>query len=165
MDKAHIGKFRLALLSALCLAGTAACSKPAEDSKDSNLGASVEATSSTPVAGSSDYATLAADAGQVEAGKKLFSNCAVCHSVDPGTPSPAGPKLIAVVGRKIGGAEDFPYSQALKNAGGSWTPEKLDVFLKDPMAAYPGTSMAFGGLAKEADRKAIIAYLASIQPK
>jgi cytochrome c len=139
MDKAHIGKFRLALLSALCLAGTAACSKPAEDSKDSNPGASVEATSSTPVAGSSDYATLAADAGQVEAGKKLFSNCAVCHSV--------------------------PYSQALKNAGGSWTPEKLDVFLKDPMAAYPGTSMAFGGLAKEADRKAIIAYLASIQPK
>ncbi len=165
MDKVHISKFRLALLSALCVSGTTACSKPAEDGKDSTSGASVEATSSTPAAGSSDYANLAADAGQVEAGKKLFSNCAVCHSVDPGTPSPAGPQLIAVVGRKIGGADGFPYSQALKNAGGSWTPEKLDVFLKNPMAAYPGTSMAFGGLAKETDRNAIIVYLASTQPK
>ena len=95
----------------------------------------------------------------------MFSNCAVCHSVDPAIPSPAGPQLVAVVGRKIGGAAGFPYSQALANAGGIWTPEKLDTFLKDPMAAYPGTSMAFGGLAKENDRKAVIAYLASIQAK
>ncbi|MGH6651005.1 MAG: c-type cytochrome [Sphingopyxis sp.] len=163
MDNAHIGKYRLALLTGLLLAGTAACSKPSEESDSSSTEASVETPA--PAAATGSYAALAADAGQVEAGKKLFSNCAVCHSVDPATPSPAGPQLMAVVGRKIGGAAGFPYSQALANAGGTWTPEKLDAFLKDPMAAYPGTSMAFGGLAKETDRKAMIAYLASIPAK
>lgn len=165
MDNAHIGKYRLAFLTGLLLAGTAACSKPAEEGEDTSREASVEAPAAAPAPATNDYAALAADAVQVEAGKKLFSNCAVCHSVDPATPSPAGPQLIAVVGRKIGGAPGFPYSQALANADGTWTPEKLDKFLKDPMAAYPGTMMAFSGLAKEADRKAMIAYLASIQAK
>ncbi|WP_282950333.1 MULTISPECIES: c-type cytochrome [unclassified Sphingopyxis] len=165
MDNAHIGKFRLAFLTGLVLAGTAACSKPAEENGTAGAKTSAETPAPAPAAAPDTYAALAADAGQVEAGKKLFSNCAVCHSVDPATPSPAGPQLIAVVGRQIGGAAGFPYSQALANAGGVWTPEKLDAFLKDPMTAYPGTAMAFGGLAKESDRKAIIAYLASIPAK
>ncbi|KTE00754.1 hypothetical protein ATE68_15785 [Sphingopyxis sp. H038] len=165
MDNAHIGKYRLAFLAGLVLVGTAACSKPSEQSDGSGAESGVGTPAPTPAASTDSYAALATDAGQVEAGKKLFSNCAVCHSVDPATPSPAGPQLIAVVGRKIGGAAGFPYSQALANADGTWTPEKLDAFLKDPMSAYPGTSMAFGGLAKETDRKAMIAYLASIPAK
>lgn len=162
MHEVHIRKYGLVLLSALCLIGVAACSKSADDATNRNSDIATDTVSSPPQA-SSDYSALAADAAQVEAGKNLFGNCAVCHSVNAATPSPAGPQLIAVVGRKIGGAEGFPYSQALKNADGSWTPEKLDEFLKDPMGTYPGTAMAFGGLAKEADRKAIIAYLASIK--
>ena len=33
------------------------------------------------------------------------------------------------------------------------------------MAAYPGTAMAFGGLSKESERKAVIAYLAGTTSK
>lgn len=165
MGKVRLGKYALPLASALCLAGIAACSKTPGDGSDNNSNAGVAAGSSTPAAGSADYAKLTADAGQVATGKKLFSNCAVCHSADAATPSPAGPQLAAVVGRVIGGVEGYPYSQALKSAGGTWTPERLDAFLKNPMAAYPGTAMAFGGLAKDTDRKAIIAYLASTKAK
>ena len=104
MDNAHIGKFRLAFLTGLVLAGTAACSKPAEENGTAGAETSAETPAPAPAAAPDTYAALAADAGQVEAGKKLFSNCAVCHSVDPATPSPAGPQLIAVVGRQIGGA-------------------------------------------------------------
>lgn len=164
MGKVPLGKYALPLVSALCLVGMAACSKSNGDGSDnSSVGGATG--SSTPTIGSADYTQLASDARQVAAGKKLFSNCAVCHSADPATPSPAGPQLAAVVGRLIGGVEGYPYSQALKSAGGAWTPERLDAFLKNPMATYPGTAMAFGGLAKDADRKAIIAYLASTKAK
>lgn len=165
MDKVHLGKYALPLVSALCLVGIAACSKSSGNGSDNTSSAAVAAGSSTTAAGSVNYSKLATDAGQVATGKKLFSNCAVCHSADAATPSPAGPQLAAVVGRVIGGVEGYPYSQALKSAGGTWTPERLDAFLKNPMATYPGTAMAFGGLAKDADRKAIIAYLASTKAK
>ena len=165
MDKVHVGTFGRAIISAIWLVGALACSRSASDAVSRNSEAGGEVSASTSVDASANFSTLAADAIQVDAGKKLFSNCAVCHSVDPGAPSPAGPQLIGVVGRRVGSVSDFPYSQALKHTDGHWSPERLDEFLKHPQVAYPGTSMAFGGLTKEADRKAIIAYLASIRPK
>lgn len=156
MRKSAIRTVRMALLPLLCAAGLSACSRGDDNHSD---GVSGQETASPSEA--TDYSALAADATQVEIGKKLFSNCAVCHSIDPNIPSPAGPQLAGVVGRKIAGAAGFPYTEALKKDGGDWTPDKLDGFLKDPQTAYPGTAMAFGGLAKEADRKAIIAFLAS----
>jgi cytochrome c len=143
---------------ALCLSTLAACSQPKEN------GSEQASVSTTPTA-STDYSALARNTVQVQAGKKVFSNCAVCHSAEAGVPSPAGPALAGVLGRKIGGVADYPYSQALAKAEGSWTPEKLDAFLKNPMEAYPGTAMAFGGLTKDSDRKAVIAYLAGTAKK
>ena len=144
--------------AAVSLALLGACSKP----EGGNKGA--DGTSPAP-ATAVDYSSLARNPMQVQAGKKVFSNCAVCHSAEAGAPSPAGPALAGVVGRKIGGIAGFPYSQALAKADGSWTPDTLDAFLKNPMAAYPGTAMAFGGLAKESDRKAVVAYLAGTGSK
>ncbi|MBS0477312.1 MAG: c-type cytochrome, partial [Proteobacteria bacterium] len=131
MDNGHIGKYRLALLAGLALTAATACSKPADESKGGSAQAGAATSAAAAAEPTGDYSALAADASQVEAGKKLFSNCAVCHSADPATPSPAGPQLVAVVGRRIGSAPGFPYSPALANAGGAWTPEKLDTFLKD----------------------------------
>ena len=141
------------------LAVLAACSQqPAGGSGQGGGSASTQTASP-------DYSALARNTMQVQAGKKVFTNCAVCHSAEAGAPSPAGPNLAGVLGRKIGSVADFPYSQALAKADGSWTPEKLDAFLKNPMAAYQGTAMAFGGLAKDSDRKAVIAYLAGTGAK
>ena len=150
---------RLTACATLCLGALAACSNPTADGnkQDGN-------TAPAPAA-SADYSALASNPAEVEAGKKVFSNCAVCHSAEAGAPSPAGPPLAGVLGRKIGGAAGYPYSQALAKAEGDWTPEKLDTFLKNPMEAYPGTAMAFGGLAKGSDRKAVVAYLAGTGSK
>ena len=148
----------LTIAAAMGLNALAACSGRSETGNDQG---------STAAAGkaSTDYSALARNQMQVQAGKKVFSNCAVCHSAEPGVPSPAGPSLAGVVGRKIGGVSGYPYSQALSKADGEWTPEKLDAFLENPMAAYPGTAMAFGGLSKESERKAVIAYLAGTTSK
>ena len=104
---------------------------------------------------------LVADEALLERGRKLFSSCSMCHAVDANMMSPAGPHLGKVFGRQLASMEGFPYTNALRSAGGTWTMENLDKFIENPMSTYPGTSMAFGGIKKADDRKAIIAFLAS----
>ena len=42
-----------------------------------------------------------------------------------------------------------------------WNAETLDTYLADPKADIAGNKMAFPGLKKEEDRKAVIAYITS----
>lgn len=100
--------------------------------------------------------TAACDA---DAGRKAFNKCASCHSLTQGTHM-MGPSLNGVVDRKTGSAEGFVYSIAMEQVSYNWTPEKLDGFLKKPMAYLPGTSMPFGGLKKDEDRANLICFLA-----
>lgn len=97
---------------------------------------------------------LAADGGQ------LFADqCASCHAVtDASTDN--GPSLRGVLWRKVAAKPDFTYSGALKSLGGSWSPQRLDDYLKDSQALAPGTSMTVV-IEDEADRRAIVAYLKS----
>ncbi|MEO7580742.1 MAG: PQQ-dependent sugar dehydrogenase [Massilia sp.] len=113
-------------------------------------------------------AGLAAAAGAGAAplaGETYFKkNCAICHSADPAVPSGAGPGLAGVVGRKLGGAPGYNYSDALTRAGAkgkAWTAADLDAFLADPAKTIPGTTMPLNVPAK-ADRDALIAYLATL---
>jgi cytochrome c len=87
--------------------------------------------------------------------------CKVCHSFDKGTPSPVGPNLYGVVGRKIASLEGFSYSPALKGktSEGDWTFEHLDMWLTNPQAFASGTTMAFPGLPDLATRADVIAFL------
>ncbi len=90
---------------------------------------------------------------------KLWVNCDSCHTLESGGGHSAGPNLHDIVGKDIARFDDFPYSDALKNLDGTWTPEKLDKFLLDPQAFAPGTVMMFGGFKDPADRQAIIRHL------
>ena len=97
---------------------------------------------------------LAADGGQ------LFADqCASCHSVAAASAA-TGPSLKGVLWRKVATREDFIYSPALKTLGGSWSPSRLDVFLKDSQALAPGTTM-YVVVEDQIDRKAIVTYLKS----
>jgi cytochrome c len=40
-----------------------------------------------------------------------------------------------------------------------WNEKTLDVFLKSPMTAVPGTSMGYAGIADAGEREALIGYL------
>ena len=105
-----------------------------------------------------DIATLMA-LGDVTSGEKIFKKCAACHSINKGGKHKIGPALYNVVGRKVGGVEDYKYSKALIAYEKEWTFEELNGFLIKPAKHIKGTKMAYAGLRKEADRASVIKYL------
>ncbi|HEY5410541.1 MAG TPA: c-type cytochrome [Caulobacteraceae bacterium] len=101
---------------------------------------------------------LAAGPALAADGPRLFADqCASCH-LPGGASSVSGPTLKGVVWRKVAGRDDFAYSGALKSLGGSWSPARLDGFLKDTQGAAPGAGMFFA-IDDPAERKAIVDYL------
>ena len=105
-----------------------------------------------------DIAALMA-LGDVASGEKIFKKCAACHSINKGGKHKIGPALYNVVGRKVGGVEDYKYSKALIAYEKEWTFEELNGFLIKPAKHIKGTKMAYAGLRKEEDRASVIKYL------
>ena len=105
-----------------------------------------------------DIAALMA-MGDIATGEKVFKKCAACHSIIKGGKNAIGPGLYNVVGRKVGGVEDYKYSKALVAYDKEWTFEELNGFLKKPAKYIKGTKMAYAGLRKESDRASVIKYL------
>ena len=96
-----------------------------------------------------------------ETGEGLYRTCAGCHVAPKGSVSALGPSLAGIVGRRVASEPDFVYSEGMRNAGGTWTPERLDAFLANPTSAVPGTAMVFNGIRDPAARKTLIEYMAS----
>ena len=97
--------------------------------------------------------------GDVVNGEKIFKKCAACHSINKGGKNKIGPALYNVVGRVVGGLDDYKYSKALASYGKEWTFEELNGFLQKPASYLKGTKMSYAGLRKEKDRASIIKYL------
>ncbi len=93
-------------------------------------------------------------------------HCRECHSFLKDD-NRLGPSLYGVVGRKAGTEPGFAYSESLKSAGITWTPENLDKWIKDPDAFIPGNDMSppYPGITDPAIRKQIIAFLQTLAPK
>lgn len=105
-----------------------------------------------------DGTSLADFTGDAAAGEKVFMQCASCHVVEPGV-NRVGPSLAGIIGRVAGTVEGFNYSDANKNSGITWTPEKMFQYLENPQRVVPGTKMAFAGLKNGQDRADVIAYI------
>ena len=105
-----------------------------------------------------DIAALMA-LGDVVSGEKIFKKCAACHSINKGGKNKIGPALYNVVGRAVGGVNEYKYSKALALYGKEWTFEELNGFLQKPSTYLKGTKMSYAGLRKEKDRASIIKYL------
>ena len=118
----------------------------------------VSTASSETVEEKIDIAALMA-MGDLAIGEKVFKKCAACHSIVKGGKNAIGPALYNVVGRKVGGVEDYKYSKALAAYDKEWTFEELNGFLIKPAKWIKGTKMAYAGLRKEKDRASVIKYL------
>ena len=88
--------------------------------------------------------------------------CMTCHSFGEGGRAAAGPNLFGIIGETAGTRPGFPYSPAMKGSGIVWTPETLDAFIAAPQKLVPGTRMASAGETDPARRRAIIAYIQSL---
>ena len=98
-------------------------------------------------------------AANLKRGQLLYMVCKACHDVEAGLPHKVGPNLHGMFGRKAGTAEGFRYTDALVKSGIVWTPETMDAWLKQPGAMVPGNGMAFAGIANDADRASLVAWL------
>ena len=99
-------------------------------------------------------------AASPERGQKVFRVCGACHSIDEDAGHTTGPNLWGVVGRPVAAADEYDrYSPAMRSIGGIWSPERLDRYLRQPMAEVEGTAMVFPGIPSAVDRADLIAWL------
>jgi len=104
---------------------------------------------------------LAADASR---GKAVFmQQCSICHTAVAGAPPGIGPSLFGVVNRKPGSLPGYAYSSAMRNAGTSWSPERLDTYIESPQKTIPGIKMPYAGLKYAAKRQDLIAHLETLK--
>lgn len=86
------------------------------------------------------FALPAFAAGDAAKGEREFNKCKACHMIASDSETivnggRVGPNLYGVIGRVMGGVEDFRYSDGLKakaEAGEVWTEENLAEFVQDP---------------------------------
>lgn len=100
-----------------------------------------------------------AAAADAEAGKAVFNRCKICHAIEAGKPSPVGPNLHGLFGRKAGTFDDFDYSEAMKTSGVVWNDETLTKYLHSPREFVPGNKMAFPGIKDDKEIADLLAYL------
>lgn len=91
--------------------------------------------------------------------------CLSCHAYQPGEPELEGPTLWGVVGRRIAGAPDYLYSDALRSQPGHWDRATLDRFLASPQEFAPGVNMTFSGVRDAADRAVVLDFLETLTPE
>ena len=114
-----------------------------------------------PPAGGGDLAARLAS-GDAAAGVALLARCRACHTLDEGGARRVGPNIWGIVGKAKGTSEGYAYSDALANAGGTWTFADLDGYLTAPKEFMPGTKMTFPGIPDAADRANAILSLRAL---
>ncbi|MBA3998831.1 MAG: cytochrome c family protein [Candidatus Accumulibacter sp.] len=105
--------------------------------------------------GAGTAAASGADAA-AERGARVYERCAACHALDADR---TGPRHCGLLGRRAGSVPGFPYSPAMRRSRIVWSEVSLDLFLKAPLQALPGTSTGYDGVKDERERRDLIAYL------
>jgi cytochrome c len=105
---------------------------------------------------------LPTSAAAEENGARAFAPCRACHSLDPAERGLPGPNLSGLIGRAVAGDADFDYSPVLRTAhdeGLRWDAKRLEAFLADPAAMFPGLWMSMRGIEDSAERQALVRFL------
>ena len=107
-------------------------------------------------------ASFAEDAGDAEAGEKVYTKCKSCHQIGAGAQDRVGPHLNGIFGRKAAAHDGFKYSKSMQRAGNDgliWTAETLDAYIENPRSLVSKTRMSFRGLKDPQERADVLAYL------
>lgn len=98
--------------------------------------------------------------GDPERGRLIFGQCRACHYPEPEMGHNNGPNLHRIFGKVAGKQEGFEhYSETFRDAQFVWTPELLWLWLANPLAMFPDTTMMSRGVADPQDRADLVAYL------
>lgn len=93
-------------------------------------------------------------------GAQVWRACAVCHSLEPGDNTRAGPTLHGIFDRRIGTEAGYDYSEALRALDIIWTPRTVaELFEYGPEAYTPGSRMPEQRLPDPQDRAALVDFL------
>ena len=93
-------------------------------------------------------------------GAEVYRACAICHSLQPGDHSRAGPSLHGIFDRAIASVEGYAFSPALRDLDIIWTPRTVaELFAVGPDIYTPGSRMPDQRVADPADRQALVAFL------
>ncbi|WP_296644032.1 c-type cytochrome [Roseinatronobacter sp.] len=132
---------------------------PAETTEET-VETAAEATPAEPeqADGLQESALLAR--ADIDAGESAFRQCSTCHQYATER-NAGGPHLVGIVGREVAAVDSWRYSTALQEAGGIWTPERLEQWLTNPNEYIPGNRMAYPGVRDEQERIDIIGFLAA----
>jgi cytochrome c len=108
-----------------------------------------------------------ASASAEKDGVRAFTPCRACHSLDPAERGRPGPNLSGLIGRTVAGDPEFDYSPPLHKArdeGLRWDVKRLDAFLADPAAMFPGLWMSMRGIDDVSARQALVRFLEGSYP-
>lgn len=99
-------------------------------------------------------------AGDYERGRLVFGQCRTCHYPEKEMGHNNGPSLHRIFGQVAGKQPGFQhYSDTFREAEFVWTPQLLFLWLADPLAMFPDTTMMARGIADPQQRADLIAYL------
>lgn len=105
-------------------------------------------------------ATEMADFDDGSRGAAVWRACAVCHSLEPGDQSRAGPSLHGIFGQRIATQPGFDFSEALQDLDIVWSKRTVaELFEYGPEAYTPGSRMPEQRIASEADRQALVEFI------
>ncbi len=98
--------------------------------------------------------------GDFERGRLIFGQCRTCHYPEPEMGHNNGPNLHRIFGQVAGKQPGFEYySETFREAEFVWTPQLLFLWLADPLAMFPDTTMMARGIPDPQQRADLIAYL------
>ena len=93
----------------------------------------------------------------LQRGEQVYARCAGCHAIEGNR---TGPQHCGLFGRRAGAAPGYEaYSDAMRSSGIVWDRGTLDVFLRDPQARVPGTTMGYAGIKDPRERADLLAWM------
>lgn len=94
-------------------------------------------------------------------GAQVYRACVACHTLHPDEGPRAGPTLYRVIGRRIGSADGYDFSAALRGMDIIWSKDTIArLFEIGPNAYTPGTKMPEQIVGDPEDREALVEFIA-----